>query len=77
MYKHLFGSHDAFWFIALSFLLVALFSFETNHPNRDNSHNALLNRDQTEEWKGWMQFLFVEYHYFHNVTVLEENAWLR
>ncbi|RYH11889.1 hypothetical protein EON65_38640 [archaeon] len=25
----------------------------------------LTGREQTEEWKGWMQFIFLLYHYFH------------
>ena len=31
-------------------------------------------RDQTEEWKGWMQVMFVWYHYF---AAKEWYNWIR
>jgi len=31
---------------------------------RKTSSNDFLCREQTEEWKGWMQFLFLAYHYW-------------
>lgn len=33
-----------------------------------------LSRDQTEEWKGWMQVMFVWYHYF---AAKEWYNWIR
>mmetsp|Transcript_3255 Transcript_3255/g.4927 ORF Transcript_3255/g.4927 Transcript_3255/m.4927 type:complete len:540 (-) Transcript_3255:336-1955(-) len=53
-------SRDVFWFITLIYLGLAL---STIKPNPKDT--SLLNREQTEEWKGWMQFLFLMYHYFH------------
>ena len=52
-------SRDHFLFILFLFFLYA---FYTIKPIRDH---AVLGREQTEEWKGWMQFIFLLYHYFH------------
>ena len=66
--KRLIGQWDLFWFIAGGFILAGLLTWKRN-PGKLAPSDALLGRDQTEEWKGWMQFLFIEYHYFHAVQV--------
>jgi len=47
-------------------------STSSSSPNDDDTvkttkpaDNTILNRYQTEEWKGWMQFMFLYYHYYH------------
>eukprot|EP00659_Diplonema_papillatum_P015486 gene15486-23655_t len=55
-------SRDTFWFI---YLVLIAYNFATSLHYKQNG--AYLNRDQTEEWKGWMQILFLMYHYFEAV----------
>lgn len=63
IYEHGEKWHDFDFFVFLSFGLIVA-AFLTVKPNK-NLSSELLNRDQTEEWKGWMQVLFLLYHYFH------------
>ena len=47
------------------FLCLLLFAVAISFTTRKlPKEGKLLNREQTEEWKGWMQVMFVWYHYF-------------
>ena len=46
-------------FVLIVFFLYAIYTIKPCHDL------TLLSREQTEEWKGWMQFIFLLYHYFH------------
>lgn len=49
---------DMFWCVALLLLVSSVLNV------RKSKGGDVLNREQTEEWKGWMQFMFLMYHYF-------------
>eukprot|EP00127_Corallochytrium_limacisporum_P007505 Clim_evm27s253 gene=Clim_evmTU27s253 len=51
-------NRDQFIFLVFVIGIVAVLT-----AKRDRK-DIILNRAQTEEWKGWMQILFVFYHYF-------------
>ena len=54
-------NRDLFTFLVL--ILFAVGIYFTTQEIQDGG--KLLNRYQTEEWKGWMQVMFVWYHYFN------------
>lgn len=54
-----FYSRDLFLFVLIIFFAYGIYTIK---PVQDLT---LLGREQTEEWKGWMQFIFLLYHYFH------------
>ena len=54
-----------FWPLFGIFMVAAIATVRKNKvPGAE-----ILNREQTEEWKGWMQYLFLAYHYFHYTKV--------
>lgn len=62
-------SYNRDLFLFLYFLLIvaaAMTSFTIHKDKSPFSGRSILylNRHQTEEWKGWMQVLFLMYHYF-------------
>jgi hypothetical protein len=60
-------SRDLFIFLYLLLLLASALTSLKKHVDKSVASGKsilYLNRHQTEEWKGWMQVLFVMYHYF-------------
>lgn len=60
-------NRDLFLFLYFLLIVVAAMTSFTIHKDKSpfSGRSILyLNRHQTEEWKGWMQVLFLMYHYF-------------
>ncbi|CAK9145698.1 unnamed protein product [Ilex paraguariensis] len=60
-------NRDLFLFLYFILIIVsAITSFKIHHDKSPFSGKPILylNRHQTEEWRGWMQVLFLMYHYF-------------
>lgn len=60
-----------FWIMNICLGIAALVTFQ-HDVNGSARGVQLLSRNQTEEWKGWMQFAFIMYHYYRAYFVYNE-----
>merc|ERR1719409_141947 len=56
---------SCFWAVNMLILLCALATLRSS----GSGEMKPLQRDQTEEWKGWMQLMFILYHYFAEAPI--------
>lgn len=60
-----------FWIMNLALAIAAVLTLK--HDSNASSRGVqLLSRPQTEEWKGWMQWAFIMYHYYRMYAVYNE-----
>ena len=64
-FEHGEKKHDFDVFLGSFFLLIMIaVAFTRNREETQKSAEvSVMNREQTDEWKGWMQFLFLMYHW--------------
>jgi len=60
-----------FWVMNAALLLAAAATLK-HDVNTSSRGVQLLSRSQTEEWKGWMQWAFIMYHYYRAYSVYNE-----
>jgi len=66
-------NHDpkVFWIMNAALGVAALATMR-HEPSSQQNKVTLLSRAQTEEWKGWMQWAFIMYHYYRVYYVYNE-----
>lgn len=60
-----------FWVMNIALLVAGALTWK--HDIKESARGVqLLSRSQTEEWKGWMQWAFIMYHYYRMYAVYNE-----
>lgn len=66
-------NHDpAMFWVMNGALFIAMLATLKHDPNASSRGVQLLSRPQNEEWKGWMQWAFIMYHYYRVYFVYNE-----